>query len=291
MALLCPAAAEAAGADPEPFQEPEHEHRLEWRYRRADVWEYSGTALVAGLYAAVEFGVPVKDEPGWTGGILFDDSARDAFRLKSRAGRQRAADWSDATTLLTQVQVVLDGVLTPVLGDSWNFDAAWQVSFINIQAMTLTGLFARAGHRFIGRRRPSVEECRKDPDYIEVCPVAENSGFPGGHTAAAFAAASLVCAHHGAFDWYGSELADDATCVLGLGLATASSFLRLSTDRHYLSDNIVGALLGAGIGYGLPNLLHYSHPLSVESGDGLARGGVLPLVTDTSLGVQGLGYF
>ena len=73
----------------------------EWRYRRADVWEYSGTALVAGLYAAVEFGVPVKDEPGWTGGILFDDSARDAFRLKSRAGRQRAADWSDATTLLS----------------------------------------------------------------------------------------------------------------------------------------------------------------------------------------------
>ncbi|MGE0328011.1 MAG: phosphatase PAP2 family protein [Polyangiaceae bacterium] len=290
LTLLCPGLAEAAEVEPQAFEE-EPERRLEWRYRRADVWEYSATAAVAGLYAAVEFGVPVKDEPGWTGPSLFDDGARDAFRLKSRSGRQRAADWSDATTLLTQVQVVLDGVLTPVLSDDWNFDTAWQVSFINIQAMTLTGLFARAGHRFIGRERPSVEECEKDPEYIEVCPVAKNSGFPGGHTAAAFAAASLVCAHHGAFDWYGSELADSGSCVLGLGVATASSLLRLSTDRHYLSDNIVGALLGAGIGYGLPNLLHYSHPLSVASDDGLARAGVLPLVTDSSLGLQGLGYF
>ncbi len=284
--LFVPATAGAS----EPEDAPSA-RRLEWRYRRADVWEYSATAVVAGVYAAIEFGVPVKEEPGWTGPILFDEPARDAFRMKSRSGRVRASDWSDVTTLATQVQVILDGALVPVLSDDWNFDTAWQVSFINIQAMTLTGMFARAGHRFIGRQRPSVEECNEDPDYIEYCEVAKNSGFPGGHTAAAFAAASLVCAHHGAFDWYGSELADSGTCVFGLGVATASSFLRLSTDRHYLSDNLVGILLGTGIGYGLPQLLHYGHPLSVKSDDGLARAGVVPLVTDSSLGLQGLGYF
>ena len=53
----------------------------------------------------------------------------------------------------------------------------------------------------------------------------------------------------------------------------------------------VGMLLGGGIGYGLPQLLHYSHPLSIQSDDGLARGGLVPVVSDSTLGLEGIGYF
>jgi membrane-associated phospholipid phosphatase len=39
---------------------------------------------------------------------------------------------------------------------------------------------------------------------------------------------------------------------IGLPLAAATSYLRMAGDMHYLSDVVVGALVGAGVGLTVP---------------------------------------
>lgn len=65
--------------------------------------------------------------------------------------------------------------------------------------------------------------------------------FFSGHTSAAFTSASFICA---------TENSDK--CVVGLGLATATGYLRIGARKHYMTDVLVGAIVGASFGYPVP---------------------------------------
>jgi len=56
---------------------------------------------------------------------------------------------------------------------------------------------------------------------------------------------------------YGNRAADILACTGTLALAGVTSGLRVFGDRHYVSDVLVGAMIGFGVGYGVPTLLHY----------------------------------
>jgi len=69
---------------------------------------------------------------------------------------------------------------------------------------------------------------------------------------------------------------------------------RVTADRHYASDDLVGIAVGFGTGYGLPWLLHYRHgaSASVASGSDAPRSLTLvPLAGSTHGGLALAGLF
>ena len=56
---------------------------------------------------------------------------------------------------------------------------------------------------------------------------------------------------------YGGGASDIVVCVAAMSMATTASLLRVTSDRHYISDVIVGTGLGLGLGFALPFFFHY----------------------------------
>ena len=161
MGIEVPAAGQAAPA--------RTEHRLQFPYRRFDLPEYLATGAVAAGYVYVEFGAKTPRQPRWTGGILFDDDAREALRGSSRSARDRAGVISDYLTLAPQGLAFFDTLGVPLLFDHWNVDVAWQMTAMNLQVMAVTGLIARSGHRFVARERPDTKPCIENHEYGALC--------------------------------------------------------------------------------------------------------------------------
>ncbi len=72
--------------------------------------------------------------------------------------------------------------------------------------------------------------------------------FPSGHTATAFAAAEFMRREYQDVSvWYG---------VAGYAIATATGYMRMSNDRHWLGD----VMAGAGVGILSTELAYYLYP-------------------------------
>ena len=158
----------------------------------------------------------------------------------------------------------VDTIVVPLVFDNGNFDVAVQMALIDIQAFASIGLLSRGGHRFIARERPDVSPCTSDREYHGLCLGGRYASFPSGHTASAFGGAGLVCAHHARLPLYGGGAPDVVVCVAAASLATTASLLRVTSDRHYISDVIVGAGLGVGLGFVVPYFVHYREARRAE---------------------------
>jgi membrane-associated phospholipid phosphatase len=266
------------------------QHRLNWRWHRFGVVDYAVTAVLVASYLTVEFAVPPPTEPNWRGGILFDESLRDEMVAKSRAGRDRAAIVSDVLTLAPQAIAAIDTVIVPLVFDNGNFDVATRMALIDIQAIATIGLFSRGGHRFVARERPDVAPCTTDGGYNGLCLGGRYAGFPSGHAASAFGGAGLVCAHHARLPLYGGGAPDVLVCVAAMGMATTASVLRITADRHYMSDVIVGTTLGVGVGFLWPFFFHYRE---LEQRTEQAEHGFTlePAVSEHTIGLNASGWF
>ena len=115
--------------------------------------------------------------------------------------------------------------------------------------------------------RPYALGCAEDPEYRKRCDRPDrNRSFFSGHTVLAFTGAGLACAHHMKLRPYGGA-GDGIACGTAMALATATGTLRIGSDRHYVSDVVVGAVWGMAAGYLLPVALHYrSRPPNWEAG-------------------------
>ena len=58
---------------------------------------------------------------------------------------------------------------------------------------------------------------------------------------------------------YGSRLLDTLACVRDVVVGTADGVLRIMGDRHYATDVLTGAVIGFGVGFGVPTVLHYGN--------------------------------
>ena len=89
-------------------------------------------------------------------------------------------------------------------------------------AMVTNGILTESMKRSFGRTRPNGSCCKS---------------FPSGHTSHSFTMAAV------ASELYGKEMG-----ILTYGLATLVAMSRINDNKHYLSDVIFGAALGAVVG-------------------------------------------
>jgi len=235
-----------------------HERALVWdpSWPKFRTSEYVATGALGAAALGAMFLLDDATKPRLRGGFLFDDAARAAFRARSPAGRDAARTASDITAVsAASLLLGVDSLLVPVARG--RADVAWQLEWMNAEAFALSTLIRTVVVKATARARPSYGDCAEDPSFDPLCEDSKTASFPSGHTSAAFTAAGLSCAHHTQLALYGERYGDDAACRVSLLLAVATGSLRVVGDRHYVSDVVVGAMLGFGVGFGLPLLLHY----------------------------------
>lgn len=213
--------------------------------------EYVITGLALAGSAANFYLVPPPKSPLWKGDIWFDKAARNTLLIRSQAAQDQAKLLSDLLSYPLIGYAMLDGPITA----GWvggNKDAAIQLSLINAETFAVTEVLNLTVSNLLPRRRPEGATCDPSTKYDPYCV----KSFWSGHAANVFAAASLVCAEHGALDLYGGK-ADAVACGTALAAASAVGVLRIAANNHHASDVIVGAAVGAATGYLMPNLLHF----------------------------------
>jgi membrane-associated phospholipid phosphatase len=272
LALLTPALSGAAD---------DSSQRLQWNPRWRS-WQLVDTVTTSAMLAGsvyIHFGLDRPTDANWTEPILMDEAVHDAFRTNSRSGRNLMITVGDVLFYVAPTVPFIDSVLTPTLTDHGNTEIAFQLTAMNIQAISLSFVLVEGAHRFIARERPDVEGCSRDPDYHMSCGAKEFSSFPAGHCAAVATAAGLMCAHHSRLPLWGSPAADSAACVLMVVASLGTAFARMLSERHWATDSIVGGAVGYGVGYGMPTLLHYTgwsiSPSLTQTEIGLTVGGEL----------------
>ena len=88
-------------------------------------------------------------------------------------------------------------------------------------------------------------------------PYSDNSAFPSGHTALAFAAATV----------YAKEYRDiPLVPVISYGIATLIGFSRITENRHWATDVVAGGLLGFACGTQVVNNYHRYARLKRQEG-------------------------
>lgn len=247
---------------------------LRWKWPVFRPVEYVATGALAVSSLGLFFLNSPREKPRFVGGVLFDDAVRGALRLRTANARDAARSWSDVTALgAVFLALGVDSALTPIARGSPS--VAYQMLLLDVEAYALSSLITTATFDAVGRARPTYASCRADPKFDPLCHSGPTASFYSGHTAQAFTAAGLSCAHHQYVDLWGGGVADALGCAGAAGLAAATAVLRVTGDRHYATDVLAGALVGFAVGYGVPTLLHYRSPEERAATDGASLGSAL----------------
>jgi membrane-associated phospholipid phosphatase len=176
-----------------------------------------------------------------------DKAVRDALR------------WSDTGTAATASNVLGYGIMpitafgldALVAQREGRFVESWGNSLIILQALFIADGINVATKYVAGRERPFVHVLPLD-DPARSSDRDNNASFFSGHATSAFAlavASGTVASMRG---YRGARW----VWITGLTLATATSYLRIAADKHYLTDVLTGVAVGSGVGYAVPHWLH-----------------------------------
>ena len=227
-------------------------------YSRFDTADYA--VSLAGAAASLAGAIIPPRSTHWTGGILFDERVRDALRLSTYGARATARDASD---LLLSVTVTYPFLIDALIVTYWHRnseDVAKQMTLIDLEALAVSSAFQGISTVLTSRERPYGRTCGSSDlpqDTINCDSSGRYRSFFSGHTSLTFTVAGLTCMHHENLSLYGGGAADAIPCVAGLLAAGATGVLRVVSDQHYMSDVVVGALVGTASGIGIPWAFHY----------------------------------
>ncbi|MEJ7732103.1 MAG: phosphatase PAP2 family protein [Polyangiaceae bacterium] len=174
-----------------------------------------------------------------------DSWTRDAIRWEHADVAQRMSDVT-GYVIVPLVGVVGGGIVA--WGDG-RFHEVWANGLIATEAAAVSGLLTQLVKYAAGRERPGYHAATAE-ERAERKP--ENGSFWSGHSSMAFSfatASGMVASLRG-------YRAAWAIWAVGLTFASATAYLRVAGDRHYLSDTLSGAASGAAIGVVVP-LLHH----------------------------------
>lgn len=103
------------------------------------------------------------------------------------------------------------------------------------------------------RERPNIHVLvEQDHHDAEGAKSGANHSFPSGHTLAIMA----LTASAGTVAGMRHYRAAPVIWVTGTVMALAAGYLRMAADQHYFTDTLAGAVIGLGVGAGLPLLFH-----------------------------------
>ena len=178
----------------------------------------------------------------WCDDNALDGAVRDALRWDDREAAHLA---SNATSYLLAPASALGFTALAALHDGRG-DAIAGDALIVLEATILAIDLNQLVKFVVGRQRPLV---RAGVDY----PADDaNLSFYSGHTTLAFvlATSSATVASMRGYRW--------APWIWGTGLtvAAATGYFRIAADRHYLSDVVVGAVIGSAVGIAVPYFFH-----------------------------------
>ena len=236
LSLLCAAAGVAAAEEPETAPRGVAVDRTrDGIFTAALAWLWYGNELIFTPLLA-------PDDCRWC------DDDLNAFDTAFRNTLIWSDDNRDTATTLSHVGI--PSVLVVMVGSSWLFqrdtDLLIDDSILMLQAGAITAVVVQVGKYAAGRSRPDARFGGRDEgDYS--FGDHPNLSFPSGHTA--FASA-VVAAGATSLALRGQQHSWPLVATLGGGLALGTGYLTVAADRHYATDVLAGAFIGATVGVG-----------------------------------------
>lgn len=277
---------------PPPIVEPVTTVQWDPRWRTAGLWD----AVIVGTGAIVIIGDNVLEsgasEADWSRPILWDNSVRDALRIRVAGGRDTAATISDVMMMGSLIHNILFDNLVVAWAIHGEPKLASQMSMMNAEAYAIAMSLTSIVKNVTSRARPLVQECEADPTYSVDCEtVNRNRSFFSGHASTTAVGAGLLCAHHLNVPLYDNGLLDVGTCVMGIGLTMATGALRIASDNHWATDVTTGHLVGFASGFLVPTFLYYTGDEEPGSEASSTHALVLPAAGPNHIGLQLVGGF
>jgi membrane-associated phospholipid phosphatase len=158
----------------------------------------------------------------------------------------RAHDWSNRTLLLSAVAPV--GAFAVARGGFGDGFGGEMLLVVESSALTLA---LTQGTKYLFRRERPWSHFGAPP------PAGHHRGsresvlsFASGHTSLAFALAVST----GSLASLRGDEGKEWVWASGLACAAATGYLRIAADKHYFTDVLAGAAIGAAVGWAVPRL-------------------------------------
>jgi membrane-associated phospholipid phosphatase len=207
---------------------------------------------------------------------VVDADVRNALRWSSPG----AANTASNLVGFAMVPLASMGVSALAARHDGRTDTAFVDGLVVLEAAALAADVNQAVKLVVGRERPFVHVLNQAEKSATAQPSDNNLSFFSGHTTFTFAlasAAGTVASMRG-YRWA------PLVWSMGLTLATATGYLRIAADRHYFSDVMTGAIVGAGVGIAVPYLFH--RPASTDATGSATGFSAAPL----SFGTKGISF-
>ena len=133
-------------------------------------------------------------------------------------------------------------------------------ALVVLESNAIAGLLVQVAKRVAPRRRPYAEFCEPTPT-TNLCAASANKSFFSGHAAVSFSSAVAS----GTIASMRGQKRAGWVWATGLSVATTTSILRMSADRHHFSDVLVGIGVGSLVGWAVPHF-HRTRDLGPEPG-------------------------
>ena len=121
-------------------------------------------------------------------------------------------------------------------------------SLLILESVAISSALTQLTKFSVGRERPFVHALPDGEKGLTEHPADNNLSFFSGHTSLAF---SIAVSASTTMTLRGYDLAWLSWATLLPGAVTVA-YLRMAGDRHYLSDVVLGALVGGGVGFLIP---------------------------------------
>jgi membrane-associated phospholipid phosphatase len=248
LALALLLVATTAAAEP-----PNEDARARARKRNFVITLATGTAYV--LTEAKYKDSLDPDDCRWCRAPSIDVGARNAL-VWSEVHDARIA--SDVAAHLAVPVFAIGAVNLTLVGHDADWGDVFDVSLPVLESAFASQVLTYFVKGAVGRERPDRHFDRPGSDVAD-----KNISFWSGHTALAFAFASSA----GTVASMRKSRAAPIIWGVGLTLATATGYLRIAGDRHYLTDVAMGATVGLATGYLIPRLMQYDLALTSSGRD------------------------
>jgi membrane-associated phospholipid phosphatase len=224
-----------------------------------------------GVYVAVMFQAAIEppDHCRWCTPPSFDAKTRNALVWKDTTFPEQSGNLS--TFVAGPIAAI--GLTSWAAAADGRSEEMWANDLIIAEATMTSVALTQAVKPMVARARPAVYY---DTHDWRAFPRREvNGSFFSGHTSTSFA---LAVSSGTVASMRGYRLAPLVWGV-GLPLAVFTGYSRIAADAHYLSDVVVGAAVGAGIGFSMPFFIHSPkeqavawHPVVLPVAGGAAPG-------------------